>query len=347
MKKILLIEDDSTLRENTAELLGELKCKILTSPDGEDGINKARRELPDLIISDIMMPKIDGFGVFKTLQDNPATRRIPFIFLSVKAEPEDIRHGMNLGADDYITKPFKEQDLLAAVQSRLVKYEILNEKNNKASNGYFDQIQDLDALCEYFKLNGEPIKILKNDYLFETGMHASSLYLVEYGLFKTYTLDEDGKELITGFFKKGAYAGFYSFKKGSLYPESATALENSSAFRISIEEFEEILFSNQKLTKEFAQLLSDNLSLLRSHLLEMAYGSVLKKTTSTILEFAEKIQDSPEEAIRISRSDLASVAGISTESFIRSLSSLKKKGLIDIEGRHIKILNLKKLHQIK
>jgi CRP-like cAMP-binding protein len=98
---------------------------------------------------------------------------------------------------------------------------------------------------------------------------------------------------------------------------------------------------------EFGQLISENLVNLKTHLLDMAYSSMLKKTTNTILEFAEKIQENPKEHIRISRSDLASVAGISTESFIRSLSSLKKDGLIDIVGRDIKILDLEKLHEIR
>ncbi len=164
---------------------------------------------------------------------------------------------------------------------------------------------------------------------------------------KTFRLDEYGKELITGVHKKNNILGFYGFKTSSRYPESAEALEKTEALKISSEEFIQKLLLSQDLTVEFAQLLSDDLSTLKTHLLEMAYGSVLKKTTNTILQFAEEIQDDPQQYIRISRSDLASVAGISTESFIRSLSCLKKEGLIDIVGRNIKILNLQKLHEIR
>lgn len=153
--------------------------------------------------------------------------------------------------------------------------------------------------------------------------------------------------MITAILKKDDFLGFYSFRTGGTYPETAEALENSRLLRISTEQFIETLLRSQDLTVEVAQLLSENLSIMRTHLLDMAYGSVLKKTTNTILEFAEKIQRDPNQSIKISRSDLASVAGISTESFIRSLSSLKKEGLIEIIGRDIKILNFEKLHAIR
>lgn len=348
MKTILLIEDDQILRENTSELLEVLNYRVLTAPNGKLGIELAQMEIPDLILCDIVMPKVDGYMVYESLRKKRATRRIPFIFLSVKSDPEDIRRGMNLGADDYISKPFKEEDLISAIQSRLAKYAILNDKRKlQQTVDAVEEINDLDELRDYFYAKGDLVELSKHENLFAERQHASYLYLLGQGLIKTFRIDEYGKELITGIFKKGEFTGFYTFKKSALYPESASALEESTLYRISIDEFEDILFNNQQVTMEFAQLLSDNLTTLRSHLLEMAYGSVLKKTTTTILEFAEKIQENPEECIKISRSDLASVAGISTESFIRSLSCLKKEGLIDIEGRNIRILNLQKLHQIK
>jgi len=107
-----------------------------------------------------------------------------------------------------------------------------------------------------------------------------------------------------------------------------------------------MLEQNRDLMLEFAEEITHSLDVLRTHLLEMAYGSVLKKTASTLLEFAEKVKDDNTPVLKVSRSDMASVAGISTESFIRSLSCLKKDGIIDIIGRDIKILQLEKLTEI-
>ncbi|GAB2776640.1 response regulator [Salinimicrobium soli] len=346
-KRILLIEDDTTLLQNTRELLELSGYEVFTAQNGEEGIDLALEKLPDLIISDIMMPKANGYEVYKALQKRNKTREIPFIFLSVKANPEDVRRGMNLGADDYITKPFREVDLLTAIASRLAKHDILRNNFKNSTTSPEEAIYDLDGLREYFLRSGEIEEFHKLEEIFRETGNASYVYLVEEGLIKTYRLDEYGKELITGLVKKNDFLGFYSFKTPSAYPETAQALQNSKLYRITTEHFVKKIAASQNLMLEFGQLISDNLITLKDHLLDMAYSSMLKKTTNTILEFAEKIQESPRDHIRISRSDLASVAGISTESFIRSLSSLKKDGLIDIVGRDIKILDLEKLHEIK
>ncbi|MEG9328339.1 cAMP-binding domain of CRP or a regulatory subunit of cAMP-dependent protein kinases [Salinimicrobium catena] len=345
-KSVLLIEDDTTLRENTRELLEFSGYRVFTAENGKIGVDRALEKVPDIIVCDIKMPQLDGYGVYEALCKSRTTREIPFIFLSVKAEPEDIRRGMNLGADDYLTKPFRETDLLNAIASRLAKRAIL-KKRGKTNLDHTGEVENLEELRTYFTSYGESIQIEKHEELFRETRHASYVYLVDQGLVKCFRLDEYGKELITGISKKDDFLGFYSFKVPGQYPETAEALEETTLFRISSEEFIHTLLQSQNLTVEFAQLISENLSIMKTHLLDMAYSSVLKKTTNTILEFAENIQGDPQQFIRISRSDLASVAGISTESFIRSLSSLKKEGLIDIVGRDIKILNLQKLHTIR
>ncbi len=345
MKQILIIEDDKTLRENTRELLEMENYRVFTAENGKEGMEAAIRLKPDLIISDILMPVMDGYQLLKSLYRDSETREIPFIFLSAKSEAEDIRIGMNMGADDYLTKPFLEMDLLRAVKTRISKHEKLQKKKTKAPHSY--QINTLDELKTYFERTGESLEIEKNAEVYREAKNANYIYLIKYGLIKTHRMDEYGKELITGLYKNSDVFGVYYFMDASFYPETATALENSFFYRLSSLKFQEILNSSQHLTLEVAQLLSDNISLLKSHLLEMAYASVLRKTTSTIRQFAGLMPESAREGIRISRTDLASVAGISTESFIRSLSSLKKSGIIDIDGRNIKILNMQKLNSIK
>src|SRR5665213_81390 len=135
MKKILLIEDNESLRENTAEILELANYKVVTAENGKEGVEAALHELPDLIICDIMMPVLDGFGVLHLLQKNPSTKNKPFIFLTAKSEHNDFRKGMDLGADDYITKPFSGTELLNAVESRLKKIETLTEEVSEGLKG--------------------------------------------------------------------------------------------------------------------------------------------------------------------------------------------------------------------
>jgi DNA-binding response OmpR family regulator len=121
MKKILVIEDEQFIRENIVEILESNDYDVFSAPDGVAGIELALKHLPDLILCDVMMPDLDGHSVLAQLRDNDATSATPFIFLTARANTQDLRVGMNLGADDYLTKPFRVPDLLHAVNTRLAK----------------------------------------------------------------------------------------------------------------------------------------------------------------------------------------------------------------------------------
>jgi DNA-binding NarL/FixJ family response regulator len=123
MKKILVIEDEPEMRRNIAALLRYHDYQPIVAENGRVGIDAARREKPDLILCDVMMPEVDGYGVLRALQTDAALARIPFIFLTAKGEKADLRSGMNLGADDYLTKPVPNADLVAAVGMRLRRSE--------------------------------------------------------------------------------------------------------------------------------------------------------------------------------------------------------------------------------
>jgi DNA-binding response OmpR family regulator len=118
MKKILLIEDNQDVRENIADLLELANYNVATSKNGILGIKKARQFEPDIIICDIMMPELDGYGVLDLLSKDVKTACIPFIFMSAKSESSDIRMGMNMGADDYLTKPFEDVELFDAIKAK-------------------------------------------------------------------------------------------------------------------------------------------------------------------------------------------------------------------------------------
>jgi len=123
MKKILVIEDNNEVRENIAEILELSTYRVVTAEDGKKGVELALREVPDLIVCDIMMPVLDGYGVLHLLSKHVETYGIPFIFLTAKSERTDLRKGMEMGADDYLTKPFDGIELLNAIEIRLKKAE--------------------------------------------------------------------------------------------------------------------------------------------------------------------------------------------------------------------------------
>jgi DNA-binding NarL/FixJ family response regulator len=123
MKKILVIEDEPEMRRNITTLLRYYDYQPIAAENGFDGVEAARREKPDLILCDVMMPKMDGYGVLQAIQNDSALARIPFIFLTAKGEKDDLRDGMNLGADDYLTKPVANADLVQAIEARLRRSE--------------------------------------------------------------------------------------------------------------------------------------------------------------------------------------------------------------------------------
>jgi DNA-binding response OmpR family regulator len=352
MKKVLLIEDDTVVRDNTAELLELANYQVITAANGKIGITAAKKYIPDIIICDIMMPELNGYGVLQILSKEEATKKIPFIFLSAKTEHKDIRKGMNLGADDYITKPFDESELFSAIESRLAKIAIINDaidEKEELKNTAFEnenELKTLNHLKNFFIENVEEINFEPTEIIYHEGDNSNYVFLINKGVVKTYKIDEQGKELITGLYKEEDFFGFTSFSQNIPYEESATAIEETQLLRMSKNELKNILQKNHEVTLELIDHLTDNVSEIKEHLLEMAYSSVRKKTANTILQFTEKIKNRPEETIKISRSDLASIAGIATETFIRTLSDFKKEGIIDIEGRNIKILNLEKLQKI-
>ncbi|MRI00726.1 response regulator [Kriegella sp. EG-1] len=349
MKKVLLIEDDFSLRENTAEILELSGYEVCMAPNGKIGVNIAKKDLPNIIVCDIMMPELDGYGVLKELSNDATTNHIPFIFLSAKTERSEIRKGMDLGADDYLTKPFEEEELLSALESRLAKAEILsNMKTSKTEELAHseEKIYSIHDLKNFFDDNGRLTSFEKGDELFIEGNRSNTVFLILKGVVKCHKMDEEGKELITGLYRADDFVGFTSLLDNVLYQETATAVEKTEVAGISKLELKNILEKNQNVSLQLMELLSENITNIKEQLLQMAYSSVRKKTAQTLLQFSEILNKKPDEPIRISRSDLASVAGIATESLIRTLSGFKKEGLIEIEGRNIRILELEALEHV-
>lgn len=134
MKNILVVEDEEIVRSNIAELLEAEGYTVQTANNGAEALQKLNSYIPDLIISDIMMPIVDGYELLKRIQEIPITSSIPVILLTARIETRDLRKGMQIGADDYLTKPFKANDLLDAVKTRLTKQQIYNRKFEDLKN---------------------------------------------------------------------------------------------------------------------------------------------------------------------------------------------------------------------
>ncbi len=142
MKKILVIEDEEFVRENIVELLDAEGFEVIGAEDGRMGLNLAKAMVPDLILCDVMMPELDGYGVLTALRQDSILAAVPFIFLTAKAAKADLRQGMELGADDYLTKPFTRAELLGAIISRLKKQAAVQER-------YHTELQQAKEQLEY------------------------------------------------------------------------------------------------------------------------------------------------------------------------------------------------------
>ncbi|HSQ44857.1 MAG TPA: response regulator [Ginsengibacter sp.] len=350
MKKILLIEDNDDIRENTAEILELSNYDVIVAENGKIGVEKAIEFLPDLIICDIMMPGLDGYGVLHAVHRNETIKNTPFIFLTAKTERSDFRKGMELGADDYITKPFEGIELLNAVESRLKKIDLLKK----------ELIPGLDGLQNLMEASGgknslkdftedRNINIYKKKQLiYSQGNHPNRLYYVLKGKVKTFKIHEDGKELVTELYSTGDFLGYIPLLEETVYKDSAEALEETELAIIPKEDFKELIGKNAEVAKKFIKLLAKNITDKEEHLLGLAYNSLRKKVAEALLMLQKKYSTEHEEifTIDISRENLASIAGTATESVIRTLSDFRNEKLIEINGGSIKIVNQKKLENM-
>jgi len=346
MKKILLIEDNNEVRENTAEILGLSNYEVITAPNGKIGVELAGKENPDLIVCDIMMPELDGYGVLYMLSKKPETSSIPFIFLTAKAEKADVRKGMSMGADDYLTKPFEEMELLHAIEVRLKKSEAFKKEFSKTVEGLSEFLDKAQGIEELKKLSSDKKihRFAKKEELFMEGDEPTSLVFVVKGQVKTFKTNEQGKELITGIHRSGDFIGYSDLIEGMDYRESAIAMEETEVCFIPRQDFFTLLYSNRDVASRFIKMLSNNLKEMEERLINLAYNSVRKRVAEALITIQKKNDQS---SFTVTREDLASMVGTATESVIRTLSDFKDEKLIDIKDKQIVMLNPARLAGMK
>ncbi len=350
MKKILLIEDNDDIRENTAEILALANYEVITAANGKIGVEQALKMIPDLIVCDIMMPVLDGYGVLHAVQKNEIIKNTPFIFLTAKTERNDFRKGMDQGADDYITKPFDGTELLKAIDSRLKKIDALKQYLNPTIEDLTVLLQssysktDLHSLAEDRNIN----KYKKKQVIYTEGNHPNRLYYVVTGKVKAYKTNDDGKELVTELYCPGDFFGYIAMLEETVYHDTAETMEETTLSVIPKEDFDSLINNNPEVAKKFIQLLAKNITEKEDQLLGLAYNSLRKKVAEALMLLQKKYKTEATQdfEISISRETLATIAGTATESLIRTLSDFKNEQLIDIKAGNIVLLNKKKLEHL-
>lgn len=345
MKTILVIEDNFDVAENIADILRLAHYDVITVANGKLGIETLQQMHPDLIICDVMMPELDGYGVRHLLNQNPETADIPFIFLTAKSNREDFRTGMNLGADDYLTKPFDSVDLLKVVELRLKKSARTRESRLDEAHALFNQARemlDIQKLSEKRHIRSAR----KREFLYLEGQPMNDLYLINDGKIKTYKSSADGKELITGFHAKGDFLGYTALLEDKPSNETALVIEDASVAMIPRQDFLSIIFSSRDLARRFMHLLSTHLVEAENRLLNLAYQSVRQRVAGTLLAMQTDPTTTAHQLITVSRRDISNIVGTATESLNRMLADFKEEGLVDLDNHGIKILNAGKLEKI-
>ena len=350
MKTILVIDDNNEIRENTAEILDLAGYRTVTAENGKMGVTQALKEKPDLIVCDIMMPDLDGYGVLHLLKKNPETENIPFIYLTAKTERADLRKGMEMGADDYIMKPFDDIELLRAIEIRLKKMAIVRGSYEEGEKGANELMRELkgSGMIKLDVENYDAEQYSKKQMLYNADKRPRFLYFVKSGKVKTFRIHEDGKEYITNLYSDGDFLGYIALLENSVYEESAEILEDSLIVSINKDDFLDAIYNDMTIAGKFIKLITHNVREKEDRLLHLAYDSLRKRVAKALVEISSKFSKpgTDVQQIDISREDIAQYVGTATESLIRTLSDFKTEKLIEIRDGKIRIINMEKLKNL-
>jgi DNA-binding response OmpR family regulator len=347
MKKILVIEDNKDVRENIAEILELSGYKVEQAINGKEGATKAKYLLPDLIVCDIMMPELDGYGVLNLLSSESITSSIPFIFLTAKAELNDMRKGMNMGADDYITKPFEDAELLKAIEVRLGKVSAIKSDFHKSIEGIESFIETAMTLEDLDKISKDRKRILfkKKQPIYSIDNVPRGIYFIEKGSVKTYKTSLNDKDYISKIYNAGEFFGYINLLENANYSDNAEALEETVTYFIPKDDFYELISKNRLVANSFIKMLAGSVVEHENRMMKLAYNSVRKRIAESLIMLDKTYNTKNEErfVITVNRQDLASLVGTAAETVIRTLSDFKDEKLIEVKGSAIIILEKSKL----
>ncbi|THH40302.1 response regulator [Neolewinella litorea] len=332
---ILIIEDNAAVRENLAEILELYGYRTSTAPNGLAGAKLAIEELPDLILCDVMMPELDGFGVLNLLSDNERTAAIPFVFITARTEAEDVRHGMNLGADDYITKPFYKDELLRVIQTRLRKA-ALRGKDAVAPAQLAGAERGMARLEEAFAASGRRTTIEAGAVVVREGEHPRFLYRIDKGRIHLRRTHEYGRDYILAELGPGDIFGVSCVLERTPYHYTArAAAEPAGCQLLPTDQLMALLNTERSVASAIIHLLAGRVMQNQEQLVHQAYDSVRRRTALVLCD----LHDRPnQETISLSREELAQMVGSTKESVTRALSDFKQDSLVETDGRLIRIL---------
>lgn len=341
MKKVLVIEDNDDIREGTVEVLELAGYQAISAKNGKIGVELALNSSPDIILCDIMMPELDGYGVLYLLSKNPKTASIPFIFMTAKAERADMRKGMEMGADDYLTKPFDDLELFNAIESRL--------KKKTQAVGFKAAPKDLQSIFAELKQKGKSRTYANKQVIYVENDEPNYLYFIKSGQVKTYKRFKDGRELSSNIYKDGEFFGYESLCCGVPYADNAATLADTELIIIPKADFMDALFNHQEMATAFIELLSGNIRFKEEQMLKLAYFSVRKRVAEALVQLGKKFAKPNEDSctLRISRDDLAAFVGTASETVSRMLADFKEEKLIEKQGNAIHVVSIEKLSHIK
>ncbi len=345
MKTILLIEDNALIRANVAELLGLAGYAVDVAADGPAGVALAQARPPDLVVCDILLPGLDGYGVLARLRQTPRLAGVPFLFLTAKTERADQRRGMALGADDYLSKPFDEAELLGAIAGRLTRFQHLRpDYDLRAAGGLDEFLDDARATAQLAELTDEraPHAVRRKQDIYHAGDPPAQAYFVQAGRVKTVKTTAGGKELITGFYGPSEFFGYLPLLDHSCHAEAAVTVEDSALVYISPADFMALLLRHAGVGQQFIRLLAGRVREREEQLLGMAYSSIRRRVADALLQLHQQASD-PDAGLQLSREDLAAAVGTAPESVIRTLSGFNQDGLIELAPRAIRVLQPEKL----
>ena len=330
---IIVIEDQEEVRENLIETLELADYRVLGAPNGHEGVKLVREHMPKLILCDVMMPKLDGYGVLELLNKEASTAAIPFIFLTARAEREDLRRGMNLGAADYITKPFFQDELLRVVELRIdIKSE---EEAKEAKGGLPSQLSashagsDVNHLLENLGEGGRRREYTDRASIYFSGDQPHSVFKVLSGRVRLYLDTDFGKALTIDSLGKGSWFGLEDVYGGGVHSVSASAYPDAEVLLVDKAKFIDLTQRHPSVVLNHATQLSQDLALRAEQLLQIAYFSVRKRIAEFLLRFAER-SEGEMETIDLRREDIAEAVGTTPESVTRVLTEFRKDGLVEL-----------------
>ena len=334
MPKIVVIEDQEEVRENLMETLELADYEVFGACDGHEGVRAVKEHLPQLVLCDVMMPRLDGFGVLELLRKDATTAAIPLVFLTARAERDDLRRGMNLGAADYVTKPFFQDELLRVVELRLADAAASSPRQQAARNGggLVDESAATAALLA-LRERGRRRGYHERAPICFAGDTAHSAFYVERGRVRLFRDTDFGKGITVDAVGPGGWVGVGDVIAEAAMSASASAYPEAEVVIVDRAEVVDAFRHEPALGMWLARQLAQDIALRNESLLQVAYFSVRKRVAEFLLRADERLGDgAAERVLDFRREDIAETIGTTPESVTRVLTEFRREGAVELPG---------------